>query len=405
MGIFDSLFSKKKKDSTTPKVKVEPNMHDYQKTVVSAESRESLLKHADTGRPVVISGGDFSSKTVIIVSKPSKYPNHTFDEKSYPVVTVDRLTIGTYEQVTFIGDIPQEEIDRLYEIEKQRRDAAEKEKDEFDKNQFKAEYEPHRYMRPAITQTKRSDAPKPKPKPIIKEEEEEEEEEKFPVYTLDAEGNMIPLEEPEEKPKPAPNSSWMTDEELTTFEESRKNQVKEAHFDMEVSEEETYIYKLNQLIASLPEFDFYNGDNDKDVSEDHPSVIAIRALQKEADEIMAHGEHFEADKNWTQAAICYEHLVARRYRNPQPYTKLLALYSKASLHASVKQKMQSLITNFFRDRREKMKAELLRLADKYDSTTYAEKCINEGECVTYYDGIYDIYNPYPVVEEVLMNIM
>lgn len=126
MDIFDRLFSKKKKDSTTPKVEVEPNMHDYQKTVVSVESRESLLKHADTGRPVVISGGDFSSKTVIIVSKPSKYPNHIFDGKSYPVVTVDRLTIGTYEQVTFIGDIPQEEIDRLYEIEKQRRDAAEK---------------------------------------------------------------------------------------------------------------------------------------------------------------------------------------------------------------------------------------------------------------------------------------
>lgn len=169
-------------------------------------------------------------------------------------------------------------------------------------------------MRPAITQTKRSDAPKPKPKPIVKEEEEEE---KFPVYTLDAEGNMISLEEPEEKPKPAPNSPWMTDEELATFEESRKNQVKETHFNMEVSEEETDIYKLNHLIALLPEFDFYNGDNDKDVSEDHPSVIAIRALQKEADEIMAHGEHFEADKNWTQATICYEHLVARRYRNPQ----------------------------------------------------------------------------------------
>ena len=399
MGIFDSLFSKKKKDSTTPKVKVEPNMHDYQKTVVSAESIESLLKHADTGRPVVISGGDFTSKTVIIVSKPCKYPNHTFDGKSYPVVTVDRLTIGTYEQVTFIGDIPQEEIDRLYELEKQRYEAAEKEKAEFEKNKYKAEYEAHRYMRPATKQSKRSDAPKPNPKSIVKEEE------KFPVYTLDAEGNMIPLEEQKEKPKPAPKSPWMTDEELAAFEESRKNNVKEAHFDMEVSEEDTYIYKLNELITSLPEFDFYNGDNDKDVSEDHPSVIAIRALQKEADEIMAHGEIFEAEKNWAQAAKCYEHLVIRRYWNPQPYTKLLALYSKASLHASVKQKMQSLIINFFRDRREKMKAELLRLADKYDSTIYAEKCINEGECVTYYDGIYDIYNPYPVVEEVLMNIM
>ena len=127
MGIFDSIFGKKKKDSATLEVKVEPEFYD-QKPVVSAESRESLLKHADTGRPVVISGGDFSSKTVIIVSKPSKYPNHTFDGKSYPVVTVDRLTIGTYEQVTFIGDTPQEEIDKLYEVEKQRRDAAEKER-------------------------------------------------------------------------------------------------------------------------------------------------------------------------------------------------------------------------------------------------------------------------------------
>lgn len=399
MGILDSIFGKKKKDLTTQNVKIEPKIYDYQKTVVSAESRESLLKHADTGRPVVISGGDFCSKTVIIVSKPSKYPNHTFDGKSYPVVTVDRLTIGTYEQVTFIGDIPQEEIDRLYELEKQRREVAEKEKADFEKNKFKAEYEPHRYMRPTANQTKRPDAPKPKPKFIIKEEE------KFPVYTLDAEGNMIPLEEPEEKPKSAPQSPWMTDEELAAFEESRKNNVKEAHFDMEVSEEDTYIYKLNELITSLPEFDFYNGDNDKDVSEDHLSVIAIRALQKEADEIMAHGELFEAEKNWAQAAKCYELLVVKRYWNPQPYTKLLALYSKASLHASVKQKMQSLTINFFRDRREKMKAELLRLADKYDSTIYAEKCINKGECVTYYDGIYDIYNPYPVVEEVLLNIM
>lgn len=218
------------------------------------------------------------------------------------MVTVDRLTIGTYEQVTFIGDTPQEEIDRLYEIEKQRREAAEKEKADFEKNKFKTEYEAHRYMRPVVNQTKRSDAPKPKSKPIVKEEEEEE---KFPVYTLDAEGNMIPLEEPKEKPKPAFNSPWMTDEELAAFEESRKNHVKEAHFDVEVPEEETYIYKLDQLIASLPEFDFYNGDNDKEVSDDHPSVVTIRSLQKETEEIMAHGELYEKEENWAQAAKCY----------------------------------------------------------------------------------------------------
>lgn len=76
MGILNSIFGKKKKDSTTPEVKVEPKIHDYQKTVVSAESRESLRKHADTGHPVVVVGGDFNGKTVFVVSKPSTpYPD------------------------------------------------------------------------------------------------------------------------------------------------------------------------------------------------------------------------------------------------------------------------------------------------------------------------------------------
>lgn len=101
-------------------------------------------------------------------------------------------------------------------------------KAEFEKNKFKAEYEAHRHIRPANNQAKWSDAPKPKPKPVTKEEEEYN----FPVYTLDAEGNMIPLEEPKEKPKPASKSPWMTNEELAAFEESRKNNVKEAHFDI-----------------------------------------------------------------------------------------------------------------------------------------------------------------------------
>lgn len=136
---------------------------------------------------------------------------------------MDRFTIGTYEQVTFISDTPQEEVDRHYELAQQRYEAAKKEKADFEKNKFKDEYEAHRYIRPAITQTKRSDSP---------------------------------------NPKPTSKSPWMTDEELAAFEESRKNHVKETHFDMEISDEETYIYKLDQLISSLTEFDFYNGDSD-----------------------------------------------------------------------------------------------------------------------------------------------
>ena len=160
MGILDSIFGKKK-SSATPKVKVEPNIDEYESLVVSTDKREHLLKYADTGHPVVVVGGDFNGKTVIVVSKPSKPPDYTYDGKSYPVVTVDRLTIGSYEQVTFRSDTPQEEVDRLLKIDKQRCEAAEKEKADFDKNKFKTEYEPHRYMRPASSLSRQSDNPKP----------------------------------------------------------------------------------------------------------------------------------------------------------------------------------------------------------------------------------------------------
>ena len=305
MGIFDSIFGKKKKVSTTPAVKVEREIYD-QKPVVSADKREILLKYADTGRPVVVVGGDFNGKTIVVVGKPSKSPDYTCDGKSYPVVTVDRLTIGTYEQVSFRSDIPQEEIDRLLEIDKQRCEAAEKEKEEFEANKYKSGYEVHRYMRPVAQPTKRKPVTPAKPKPDSTKEEEEEE---FQIYTLDADGNEIPIEKPKPKPEPTLESAWMTDEE---FEQSRKNQIKEAHFDLVLPEEDHYIYKLNQLIATLPEFDFYNGDNDEEVSEDHPSVVAIRALQKQADEFMAQGEIFEKEEEWSTAAECYEYLVIRR---------------------------------------------------------------------------------------------
>ena len=59
MGILDSIFSKKK-NSTTREVKVEPNVNEYQMPVVSADSQEKLLRYADNGRPIVISGGDFN---------------------------------------------------------------------------------------------------------------------------------------------------------------------------------------------------------------------------------------------------------------------------------------------------------------------------------------------------------
>ena len=110
MGLISSIFGKKKKDSATQDVKVEVGPHDMTKPVVSAEDREALLSVADTGRPVTMGGGDFTGKSVILVSKLSKNESIVYQGKSYPVITIDRAAIGTYKRVTFISTDPEEVV-------------------------------------------------------------------------------------------------------------------------------------------------------------------------------------------------------------------------------------------------------------------------------------------------------
>ena len=97
MGILGNIFGwKKKEDSTKAEAKVEPATLEYQKVVIKIEGDKELLPHADKGYPVLVYGGDFNGKEVFPVSKPAKNREVLFNGKTYPVVTVDRLVLGTY---------------------------------------------------------------------------------------------------------------------------------------------------------------------------------------------------------------------------------------------------------------------------------------------------------------------
>ena len=118
MNILDYIFKSKKpreKETAEPVVKTEVPKAVSQITVISAEEIDSLRSHADKGYPILVMGGDFSGSQVFPVIKPSDVAQKVLRGKTYPVVTVDRITLGTYPPFTFWEGMPEDEKKRREE--------------------------------------------------------------------------------------------------------------------------------------------------------------------------------------------------------------------------------------------------------------------------------------------------
>lgn len=118
MNILDYIFKSKKpreKETAEPVVKTEVTKAVSQITVISAEEIDSLRSHADKGYPILVMGGDFSGSQVFPVIKPSDVAQKVFRGKAYPVVTVDRISLGTHPPFTFWEGMPEDEKKRWEE--------------------------------------------------------------------------------------------------------------------------------------------------------------------------------------------------------------------------------------------------------------------------------------------------
>ena len=104
MNILNYIFKSKKqrgKETAEPVVKTEVPKAVSQITVINAEEIDSLRSHADRGYPILVMGGDFNGRKVFPVIKPSDVAQKVFRGKAYPVVTVDRIALGTHPPFTF----------------------------------------------------------------------------------------------------------------------------------------------------------------------------------------------------------------------------------------------------------------------------------------------------------------
>ena len=152
----------------------------------------------------------------------------------------------------------------------------------------------------------------------------------------------------------------------------------------------------------IPEFDFYQSPTGERVQNDFLSfkrdLEPVYRLQGHFRSLLEAAERFEAEGNYEKACYNYEQLLFEKYYMPAPYDRLIKIYSKAHLKDAEKEVLKASIAHF-KELRESRLQYVEHLADKYGAIEFLSQRVNDGKKITYFSGVFELYNPFPIVEE------
>lgn len=155
-------------------------------------------------------------------------------------------------------------------------------------------------------------------------------------------------------------------------------------------------------ILEVPEFDFYCERETNPQKYDNGTLYydylkPIWEVQTHFSTLLSEAKKAEDLGDQERAVQLYEQAVAEKYYMPTPYDRLIKIYSKAKLRNEEKRILQIGVKHFS-DLREKRREYVLMLAKKYGALDFALDRIKNGKKITYYNGVFELYNPYPIVE-------
>ncbi len=159
---------------------------------------------------------------------------------------------------------------------------------------------------------------------------------------------------------------------------------------------ETWLKKYERLTETLPVFDFDVADNESKIRGE--DVTALREFDLSLKRRLNEARDCEAKNDYRQAAEIYAEFVRNGYWKTEPYTRLMEIYRMAGLDDERRRLMKHAVDHFSQQRFW-MRDRVIRLSYIYDCNAFVEKTINEGKRIPYYDGLFDVYSPYPEIEE------
>ncbi len=152
----------------------------------------------------------------------------------------------------------------------------------------------------------------------------------------------------------------------------------------------------------IPEFDFYQSETGHWAQNDFISfkreLEPVFRLQQHFRSILDAAERFEADGDFEKACLCYEQLLFEKYYMPAPYDRLIKIYSRAKLKMAEKEVL-SVSIDHFKALRESRYNYVEDLAEKYGALEFFSKRMEEGKKITYYMGCFELFNPFPIIED------
>lgn len=156
---------------------------------------------------------------------------------------------------------------------------------------------------------------------------------------------------------------------------------------------------FEQMILELPEFDFYNGGGESNANKVGRSELSpIWEIQRYFKVLIEAADLAESKKDYENAAAIYEQIISENYWMPTPCDRLIKIYAKAKLFEDEIRVLQYGISHFstLRDRRLNY---VTKLAEKYNATDFLNQRIDSGGKITYYNGVFELYNPFPIIEK------
>lgn len=152
----------------------------------------------------------------------------------------------------------------------------------------------------------------------------------------------------------------------------------------------------------VPEFDFYQSSTGERVQNDFlsfkRSLEPVYKIQQHFRSVLDAAEKFESEGEMEKACYNYEQLLFEKYYMPAPFDRLIKIYSKAHLRIAEKEVLIASIEHF-KALKESRRKYVEQLADKYGAQAFLTQRISEGKKISYFNGVFELYNPFAIIEE------
>jgi tetratricopeptide (TPR) repeat protein len=148
----------------------------------------------------------------------------------------------------------------------------------------------------------------------------------------------------------------------------------------------------------MPEFNFYYDMQDDSNTMAYNNKVSfelfkkLREYREAFNTIKSLAKIAENEGDYKKAIKAYEKLILEEYEGPEPYERLIIIYSKLKRKDDEKIAIEQAIL-FFSQLKEKQLNYVVSLAKKYGMEKKAFEYINQDKKIFYYGGAFELYNP------------